>query len=233
MKLDRDFLKTGKTEAKPNTEPVVAQNPVVPEPVKEEQQQQESLRRKVKFEYDLNLITPDQLAEDTNHHRLAIAYCETFGVKVCQHLKEAMELRADKEKVLSPREADICKRGEVNLGSQFFWDSLFICHGYLQEGELNFKLNPWEIRARYNNGLHWKNTARDKATPQQKQKGDAILIQLLTTLEEYKLPAYPAEKGMGFSRDFCRPEFLSWEQYDVIRAGFRMGTEEHQKELLT
>ena len=232
MKLDRDFLKTGKAQEKTRGE---ESNKVICDEV----QAPVSLPRKeegppkYRFEYDPNLICPTQLTEKDKIYDLTVGYCESFNVKVGLHLADAMAHRAAGERILSPREADICARGKVSLDNEFFWESLFISNGYLQEGELAFRLNPWEIRTRYNNGLNWKKTAREKASQVQKIKGDAILIQLLQTLDAYKLPPYPSESGIGFSRELLKPEFLSWEQYDVIRSGFKTGTEEHQKELLT
>lgn len=229
MKFDRDFLKTGKVETISVPEQQHQQQPLIVS----EDIPPESLRSKFRFEYDPNLICPTQLAEKNSMYDAAVEYCKSFGVKVAQHLAEAMAERAGGERILSPREADIVTRGKFTLDNDFFWKSMEMSQGYIQEGEINFRLNPWEIRSRYNKGLHWKNTAREKSSAAQKLKGDTILSDLRLTLIAYKLPPYPAEGSLGFSRELCKPEFLSWEQYDAIRSQFKMGTEEHQKELLT
>lgn len=231
MKLDRDFLKSGVQKVEVPASETIGDVVVVPESLRSKEP--EPKLTQPKFVYDPAILTPTQLAEQGSIFDSAVKYCSEFDVKVANHLAEAMEWRADKQKVLSPREADIVARGKTDLTNEFFWDSLFTMCGYLQEGELNFRFNPWELRTRYNNGLHWKTNLRENANATQKLKGDTAIQEIIGTLEAYKLPLYPVEKGMGVSRELCKPEFLSWEQYEVYRAGFKMGTEEHQKGLLT
>lgn len=231
MKLDREFLKSGVQKVEVPASETTGDVIVMPESLLSKEPEPKSTHPK--FVYDPALLTPTQLAEKGSIFDSAVKYCIEFQVKVAQHLAEAMEFRADKQRVLSPREADIVTRGNVDLTNEFFWSSLFIMCGFLQEGELNFRFNPWELRTRYNNGLHWKQNLREKANASQKLKGDSTIKEIIRTLEAYKLPLYPIEKGMGVSRELCKPEFLSWEQYETYRTAFKLGTEEHQKGLLT
>lgn len=242
MKLDREFLRTGKREEKLTETPPQSQTQPVPQPpvqevLPEKPTQTEpvapegSLRSKFKFEYDPHLLCPTQVATRNQAYEFAESYCASAGIQITQHLAEAMERRAAGEKVLSPREADIATRGRIGITSEFLWSSLK--NGYFQEGEVNFKMNPWELRTRYNNGLHWKKTARANASDDKKLRGDAMLREITEKLEAFNLPLYPWEKENGIDRDLCKPEFLTWERYEQLRSGLRLGTEEHQTEYLT
>lgn len=217
VKFSKDFLKTGKS-----IEPLekIADKPAEPQ----------GKVYDVKYDETKGILTTPAIPGTA--HEAAITHAGKYGFKVVNNLKEALIGRTNGEAVLSPREADTLARSDTKPILDFLQMALKDFGAFIVEGEPLMPANTWELRQRYNRGITWRNNERKRATVIQQEKGDARLIEIKQELANYRVPLYPHEEQNGIDRELCKPEYLTWEQFQTIQQRVKQGSLEYHKDNL-
>jgi hypothetical protein len=157
-----------------------------------------------------------QSTRDKPYVKRAGDYAKSFGYEIEGTLKRALELRADKKNVLTIHEADIAYRGSIDLNNAMIKKTLNTMLGFLCEESGDFKEGIFVLRARWNKGIDWKKNKRHLATVAACNTGDQMLLEIKNDLKKHSLPLHIEEESEGFDREFLKPEYLTWEQFNSI-----------------
>lgn len=150
-------------------------------------------------------------------------HAEKFGVRITPNLKMALEARAKGEFCLSPREADVAARMRIPLEGSFFKKALICFGNMITEGSMPGEPdNVYHLRAYYNRGVKFKkpgpgNTPSDytQSSPARQEQADSKMKDILEKLEAMQIPAWPQEIQNGFATELCKPEYMTWQQYEA------------------
>lgn len=164
------------------------------------------LTQQSKFDYvGVGSGTPPYVAR-------AIKKAKDQGYKVVLGIKEALIGRANGEKVLSLREADIMLRTGISFENEFVSTAFSVFGGMLAEDDCCLTNGTFALRQRWNKGVEWRNTKRMKCEPAQQNIGDLRLTQIKEALVDIGLPLHREEEINGFDPEFLKPEYLTYEQ---------------------
>jgi hypothetical protein len=116
------------------------------------------------------------------------------------------------DRYLSPRELDVCARSKLDLSVDSAFDYCLMEMGaFFCEGTVGSKVNPWNLRLRYNNGLNWlKENSEDN--PKYK-KAKEILNRISFDLTNCGIPLWEEEKTEGIHEELLCPEYLSMSEF--------------------
>lgn len=148
--------------------------------------------------------------------RRAIDNAWSQNLQVLPTLKDVLIKRANRERVVSFREADIMLRNGVRYDSPLVIITIRLFGSFLCEDDEMLKEGVFVLRLRYNKGLEWKNKKREKASVAEQQRGDKILVEIREELKEKGFPLHREEIEGGINAEFLKPEYLTWDQTNAI-----------------
>lgn len=158
---------------------------------------------------------------DLPYIQRGVEYAVNFGYEVKLRLKEVLVSRANREKVLTVREADIAFRRKLDLNNQFLVSIMVGYTGFLVEDNSSLTEGVFDTRIRYNKGLQWRKNIRPTSDPEKQEIGDNRILMLEKMLEIFGLPLHPEEKISGIHPEFHKPEYLSWDQFNKVYMDFQ------------
>lgn len=174
---------------------------------------------KKEIQYDK---TKADLSQQVSEHLLskpyivrAIEYVERYGFQICKHLKEAIEGRNIGKKFLTIHEADIVLRNKIDLANQMLEYSLFKFGGFLCEDNSFLSGGVFELRARWNKGVEWRNTKRASNNESKRLVGDNMLLDIESSLNKLGFPLHAEEIQEGFDKEFLKPEYMTWDMFNI------------------
>ena len=172
-----------------------------------------------------DLKEPEQypIPLDLPYMQHGIEYVKKFGYKVCFGLKIALINRANKEKVVTIREADIANRRQMDFDNKFLMSCIVDLDGFLSEDNQLLTEGVFHTRVRYNKGLLWRKLHSKDATQEQREVGEQKISVLDKMLEIFGLPLHPEERVSGLHQEMLKPEFLNWEQFNSLYREFMKG----------
>ena len=143
-----------------------------------------------------------------------------FSVPVVGSLQQAIDLRNKGQFVLTQREADAAARLQVQLSNRLLRDSMVVdprkggCASLIVEGIPGVKNNIYELRNQYNRGVQFHKTGKYDIAPQaQREAADRKMKELVRLMEEAGFPLWPEEVENGIPTELCKPEYMTWHQY--------------------
>lgn len=197
MKISQDTLESNKLS--------VPASAVLPENLPE-----------IRGVYGVN-VKPDQRDPLYLYGERGAMYVKRFGYVVVRDLKDAMDARARESKAVTPREADTAARGKLKLDHSLIHKALFVLGGLIHEGLAGTKENPFALRAFYNRGVDFFRSGKSKLVSfEQRDKALFHMQETLLKLESKQVPAWTDEVSKGFPIEFCKPEFMTWAQYEAV-----------------
>lgn len=148
-------------------------------------------------------------------HGFDYAQGQQWGVAL--NMQQALQARTQGMKMLSPREADLAARKKLDLSNALICKGMLDGLNFLTEDIVGLKDNVFQLRFTYNWCLQYKKTEDYKTIPQErKDKGERVMADILLKLEERQTPAWPEEITEGFPLEYCRPEYMTDDQYQGL-----------------
>jgi hypothetical protein len=147
-------------------------------------------------------------------------FAASRGYSIVSSIKDALIARQAKKKCLSIREADTAARGELQIDSQRVWDVISTFSNnetgvLLLEDVAGAHDSVFELRAYYNRGIVFFSSGKSKTkTPEELQRATAEMDKILDMLDWAGVPAWPEEVKNGFPVELCKPDFMTWSQYE-------------------
>lgn len=175
---------------------------------------------KPEFPYREGEVTP--YLSDPSYLALPriLEYAAARGYKVVPSIKEAIIGRQKAEQVLSIREADTAARGKAELDSPLVWAAISTpldkeAAIYILEDMAGAHDSVFELRAYYNRGLLFFSSGKAATkTPEEVQRARDTMIRTLDMLRWARVPAWDEEIDKGFPVEMCKPDFMTWTQYE-------------------
>jgi len=169
-------------------------------------------------------VNPKLIEQPQIYSRQTKAYATKYGVKLALNLESALDDRAKGEITLTIREVDVAARLGIPLDRDFIHKALRAIGGMVIEGIPGEPDNPYFLRAYYNRGIKFKKkddsgkSDYDRAHPAKQEKADALLKEILQKLRGHQLAAWPEEEANGFPLELCKPEYMTWDQFNKAQA---------------
>jgi hypothetical protein len=150
-------------------------------------------------------------------------YAAKYSIKIALNLDSALTERQKGEITLTMREVDTAARLKIPLDKDFIRKALQAIHGMIVEGIPGEPENPYHLRAFYNRGIKFKKATHGKSDyervpPAKQERADAAMKEILAKLEAHNLPAWPEEIENGFPQELCKPEYMTWDQFNKAQA---------------
>lgn len=137
----------------------------------------------------------------------AANYVKKFDWTIAKSMKEALIARANRNKLMTVREADICLRKGTSLSNEFIINSLLGDFGTFIVEDDTGENDVYQQRLRYNKGIDWKFKSRATASQDAKEAGDKLLAKIAQDLAANGLPLHADELDNGFPDELLRPEY--------------------------
>lgn len=139
-------------------------------------------------------------------------YCQKMGFSIAASIEDALNKRGGGIQAFTYREIDIILRSKVDMTKPLLIEGakyeLFV------EDIAGLKDSVYELRKFYNRGVEFFKSDRSKGKDQDYlAKARLAMVETLDRLQEKNLPAWEEEKKFGFPHEFCRPEFMTDQQY--------------------
>lgn len=168
-----------------------------------------------------DIVQPTSPLEEISNRlcfvKRAIRYAEKFGWSVVDdNFKRILIARTEGKTILSFHEADIAYRGSLNLNSTMLALAFMKFGVMLTEDDAELSLGVFQLRHRYNSGVTWRNQKRSMCSPTDQAAGDAKISELELQLENRNLAVHDEEKLYGFDKEFMKPEWMNWQQFNAV-----------------
>lgn len=182
--------------------------------------------------YSKNEFTIQNLEEPVIYNKRVLEYAREFNIRIAPTLQLALEHRMQGQVTMTLRELDIAARIKVPLDKDFVYKALRAfagmftegIPGQFMEGKIAEKDNVYFLRSLYNRGIKFKTKGSDgksdydRSTPQKQADADQLLRTILDKLKAQQLPAWPEEVEKGFPTELCKPEYMTWYQFNKAQA---------------
>lgn len=150
------------------------------------------------------------------YHSLVLGAFSMHGIQSCRSLRDALKTREKRVRALTLREMDIACRSKMDVTSPFFWEGLWQFGAFITEGHVGHASNPFELRTQYNRGLAFRKTPKYlQGDIGIREKAEQAIVKILDTLTALNIPPWDGEIEHGFPVEMTKPEFLTFEQYDI------------------
>lgn len=145
-------------------------------------------------------------------------YAASRGYQIVSSIKDALIARQRGERCLSIREADTAARGSLQIDSPTVWAALSIFSetaAIILEDVAGAHDSVFELRAYYNRGILFFSSGKAATkTPEEVKRATDTMDKTLDMLDWAGVPAWPEEIKKGFPVELCKPDFMTWAQYE-------------------
>lgn len=158
-----------------------------------------------------------------NYSQISRMHVESHaGWTVANNLQTTLAYRRKGMKVVSVREGDTLARSKTDMSSEIFTEALMGDSFSIEEPSLIIEgrlvgtvSNVFELRAMWNKGIRLKKTQTYKDSDQkEKDRVAAKQQEIIRLLNEKCLPMWPFELEHGFHPELCKPECMTWQEYE-------------------
>lgn len=152
-------------------------------------------------------------------------YVASQGYEIVQSIKDALIGRQQGKKLLSLREADTAARANLNLKSPLVFAAMSTFSdmaAIIMEDIAGPDETVFELRSFYNRGIAYFKSEKCRTDPPERvMNARRAMDDALDMLDFARVPAWQKEIEHGFPVEMCKPDFLTWGQYEERRRTHR------------